>query len=247
MSPALVMISETSALINRSKYLTECIKYVVDQGFFPISKDINGMYIDLELMIRASSRIFLFTDYGVSTQMKEVIQSAIKREIEISYINMPDLSLFVQSSNPSVILSEVSAKTKIPVDIIKSDSQKREIVRARQFFCKRSRDLTSDSLAEIGSYINDHYDHATVLYSIRQVSNVYELSAWYDHYFNGGPLPREHERLNRREYSNLKQPKPIKANSEPLKPKMEATVYQKEDNRPCIGFQAFTGYRCHQV
>jgi hypothetical protein len=144
-----------------------------------------------------------------------------------------------------MIVSEV---TGVPVKAMMSKSRKREIVMARQFFCKRARSFREIrrgkafpifSFDLIGLYINR--DHATVIHSIDVVNTIVEVSAYYDYYFNKGRNP---DRPIKYEY--LKR-KPILKPLEPLKVKSEVTVRKREDSYSCIGFGAFSGYRCHQV
>jgi len=88
---------------------------------------------------------------------KELIDKLIKntrRELSIDYIQKVVCSYF-----------------NVPVEMLQSDTRKREIVQARQIAMYFSKNLTKSSLATIGSQIGDK-DHATVLHACRTVNNL---------------------------------------------------------------------------
>jgi len=128
------------------------------------------------------------------------------------------------------ILLDVSTATGVSVDDMKGKSRIREYVLARQFYCKIAKDSTAYSFRSIGAYINR--DHATVIHSVKVVENVREVAKWYGYFFNGGSHPMA---------------KPILKPLEPLKVKSEPLPRQRYNDVPCIGYVAFSGYRCHQV
>jgi chromosomal replication initiation ATPase DnaA len=59
----------------------------------------------------------------------------------------------------------------VPVEMLQSNTRKREIVQARQIAMFFSKSLTKSSLATIGSQIGDK-DHATVLHACKTVNNL---------------------------------------------------------------------------
>lgn len=88
---------------------------------------------------------------------KEMIDKLIKntkREISIDYIQKVVCSYF-----------------NVPVEMLQSNTRKREIVQARQIAMFFSKNLTKSSLATIGSQIGDK-DHATVLHACKTVHNL---------------------------------------------------------------------------
>ena len=91
--------------------------------------------------------------------VKEMIDKLIKntkREISIDYIQKVVCSYF-----------------NVPVEMLQSNTRKREIVQARQIAMFFSKNLTKSSLATIGSQIGDK-DHATVLHACKTVNNLLE-------------------------------------------------------------------------
>lgn len=90
---------------------------------------------------------------------KEMIEKLIKntkRELSIDYIQKVVCSYF-----------------NVPVEMLQSNTRKREIVQARQIAMFFSKSLTKSSLATIGSQIGDK-DHATVLHACKTVNNLIE-------------------------------------------------------------------------
>lgn len=90
---------------------------------------------------------------------KEMIDKLIKnskRELSIDYIQKVVCSYF-----------------NVPVEMLQSNTRKREIVQARQIAMFFSKNLTKSSLATIGSQIGDK-DHATVLHACKTVNNLIE-------------------------------------------------------------------------
>jgi chromosomal replication initiator protein len=88
---------------------------------------------------------------------KEMIDKLIKntkREISIDYIQKVVCNYF-----------------NVPVEMLQSNTRKREIVQARQIAMFFSKSLTKSSLATIGSQIGDK-DHATVLHACKTVHNL---------------------------------------------------------------------------
>ncbi len=59
----------------------------------------------------------------------------------------------------------------IPVEMLQSNTRKREIVQARQIAMYFSKNLTKSSLATIGEQIGDK-DHATVLHACKTINNL---------------------------------------------------------------------------
>ncbi|MDP4207871.1 MAG: chromosomal replication initiator protein DnaA [Bacteroidota bacterium] len=90
---------------------------------------------------------------------REMIDKLIKntkRELSIDYIQKVVCNYF-----------------SVPVEMLNSNTRKREIVQARQIAMYFSKSLTKASLATIGSQIGDK-DHATVLHACKTVNNLLE-------------------------------------------------------------------------
>jgi len=92
----------------------------------------------------------------LAKEMIDKLIKNIKREISIDYIQKVVCSYF-----------------NVPVEMLQSNTRKREIVQARQIAMFFSKSLTKSSLATIGSHIGDK-DHATVLHACKTVNNLIE-------------------------------------------------------------------------
>lgn len=90
----------------------------------------------------------------LARQMIDKLIKNTKREISIDYIQKIVCDYF-----------------NIPIDLVQSNTRKREIVQARQVAMFFSKSLTKSSLATIGSRIGGK-DHATVLHSCKTVNNL---------------------------------------------------------------------------
>ena len=75
-----------------------------------------------------------------------------------------------------VIIREVCKFFDIPIKTIKQNSLKREVVECRQFCMFYIREKTALSLDRIGKIFNK--DHATVLYSIKNVKNLIKFNGY---------------------------------------------------------------------
>lgn len=89
-----------------------------------------------------------------------------------NYYIIPGLEIInVQHIAIKEIKEKVGKYYNIPVEILDSNTRKREIVQARQIAMFFSKSLTKSSLSVIGSQIGDK-DHATVLHACKTVNNL---------------------------------------------------------------------------
>lgn len=106
------------------------------------------------------------------------------RELAVADINIKSrIDAPVVKNSLKDILNQVSRVMNISVEEMQGKDRHQEIVRARHFYFKRCKELRAGSLAEMGKLINK--DHATALYSIKKVSEVYELAKEYHQIFGG--------------------------------------------------------------
>ena len=82
------------------------------------------------------------------------------------------------------ILSEVSRKSGISEELIKSKSKKRELVEARHIYCKRAMARTTKTVNVIGELIN--LSHSMVSVAADNVDKIPSLRAKYKSYFGMG-------------------------------------------------------------
>jgi hypothetical protein len=189
MKPALVMIPHISGVYDREKYLTSCIQYVSGNGFFPISKDLYNGYMNMEnhefltAMIDIPAQIYLFIDFGMSPLMKDMATIAAKRDIPTEYIKLikNEADYKIIENSPEAILREVSKKTDIPLELLKGNTRKREVVDARYVYFKRAREIfgTKYSLKKIGREVNR--DHATVMWGIEEAGKTSQIIELYNY------------------------------------------------------------------
>ena len=71
----------------------------------------------------------------------------------------------------------------IPIELMKSKTRKREIVQARQLAMYFSKQLTKNSLANIGIHCGNK-DHATVLHDCKKVNNLIDTDKQFKAYVN---------------------------------------------------------------
>jgi chromosomal replication initiator protein len=79
------------------------------------------------------------------------------------------------------ILFEVSKLTWVPIEYLRSKTRQRNVCEARQIYFRRAREMTTNTLYEIGALVNR--DHATVMNGIKIVNDVKELRERYKLYF----------------------------------------------------------------
>jgi hypothetical protein len=189
MKPALVIITEPKGQISKMKYLAGCMQHVLKEGYFPISKEAFEGYAEmknvrfLEEMKEMCSRFYCFTDFGVSTFMTKAIDTASSVNIPVVYVTLsPDFDkLKIELSE---ILEEVSQKSRIPVDVLKSPCKKRELADARFMYYKRAKEILGSSVSYASIGVEVGKNHATVLNGIKRVEEVKELRDMYEEYYS---------------------------------------------------------------
>ena len=100
---------------------------------------------------------------------KEMLDKFVKntaREISIDYIQKVVCDYF-----------------DIPIELMKSKTRKREIVQARQLAMYFSKQLTKNSLANIGIHCGNK-DHATVLHACKTVNNLIDTDKQFRAFVN---------------------------------------------------------------
>jgi len=195
MKTAIIIIPSLSQGINPESYLSVCSEKVRDSGYTLLHSASWCDYrsIDMkELITRLSDAIdsfYFFVDFGVNSLMTDLIREysrrnqftrSFKKEIKI------EISHDINQINLAGILTVLSKKANIPVDILKMKTRKREIVEVRQLYFCRAKECTKSSLKSIGMMVG--VDHATVLHGIKHVNDVKDLSARYNEYFGCSPV-----------------------------------------------------------
>lgn len=189
MKIALIIIPEKIELSNPDKYFSDCINYVIEKGYFPLFPEIFYKYMDTDninklynIMMEMSSAVFLFIDFGITEKMAAIVKWAIKRKILIKYAKLSNIlsNKFKLKLELEGILFDVSNKTKIPINQLKSKSRLREVVDARYIFFRRAKEVLNNkvSITSIGKIIN--LTHASVIHGIREANQVKEIIDKYN-------------------------------------------------------------------
>lgn len=128
------------------------------------------------------------------------------------------------------ILSDVSLRTGISIEAIRSRSRLREVVEARHFFFARARELTLNSLICIGKFVGK--DHSTVVHGVSNVRNIYQLSEKYCRLFGGDKPEKPMTYVKREERALLIGISPIR----------HEVSYAKPEG---VTVRPYSGYREH--
>lgn len=79
------------------------------------------------------------------------------------------------------LLSDVSNRTRIPIEQMKARTRKGEVVKARFYYFTLCRHTTTATLKQIGSQVNK--DHATVLHGEKTTRNTIQFVREFNNLF----------------------------------------------------------------
>ncbi len=151
---------ETRIAIIKKKLYQDGINEISDEVVQYIAVHISTNIRDIEGAIISLLAQSSLNNKVITVELaKQIIDKFIKnttKQISIDYIQRV-----------------ISDYFDVPVDIINSNTRKREIVQARQLAMYFSKKLTKSPLATIGMHCGNK-DHATVLHACRTVNNLYE-------------------------------------------------------------------------
>ena len=192
MKPALVMIPQECGPIIREKYLSGCVRHVIREGSFPLVQDLYNDYPEIapgkfvDTMLGVCSAVYLFIDFGMSPEMKEVMEWATRQNIPVSFVKIVQYEPEYLRLTPEDILYDVSKKTKICMDDLRSKSRKREIADARLIYFKRAREELGKkySYASIGAEVGGR-NHATAMHGEIEATNNNTVSERYRDLYGG--------------------------------------------------------------
>ncbi len=142
-----------SKIINDGIDLPDDVVYYIANNVMNNIRELEGALISLLALSTLNK-----TDITVETA-KEVIDKLVKkvhRELSVDYI-----------------METVCNHFGVDVDILQTNTRKREIVQARQIAMYFSKSLTNSSLSAIGAKIGKR-DHSTVLHAFKTVNNLIE-------------------------------------------------------------------------
>ncbi len=135
--------------------------------------------------IHIQDSVIEYLAYSVDTNIRELEGVLISLIANASLVNKDiDLELAKQTLKSLVhdidsevgidyIQKTVSEYFKIPVDLLKAKTRKKEIVMARQLAMYFSKEYTSHSLKTIGYHFGGR-DHSTVIHAVQTVNDMYD-------------------------------------------------------------------------
>jgi chromosomal replication initiator protein len=145
-----VAILKHKAYLDGINMKDDVIEYVATHITNNI-RELEGAMISLLAQATLNKREITL---DLAKEMIDKLIKNVKRELSIDYIQKVVCNYF-----------------NVPIEMLQSNTRKREIVQARQIAMFFSKNLTKSSLATIGSQIGDK-DHATVLHACKTVNNL---------------------------------------------------------------------------
>ena len=144
------------AILEKKMYADglELPKEVVEYLAYSIITNIRELEGALISLIAQSSMNKKAITLELAKQMIDKFVKNTVREVSIDYIQKIVCDYF-----------------KLPIEMLKSQTRKREVVQARQIAMYFSKSMTKSSLATIGMHCGGK-DHATVLHACRTVNNL---------------------------------------------------------------------------
>ena len=131
--------------------------------------------------------------YSITTNIRE-LEGALTSLLAQSTLNKKKITLelakhmidkFVRNTTREVSIDYIQKVVcdyfDLPIELLKSNTRKREIVQARQLAMFFAKQLTKSSLASIGAQCGNK-DHATVLHACRTVNNLSETDKTFRGY-----------------------------------------------------------------
>lgn len=181
MKPVLLLLTSPMG-INKTAYIRDCVKETLNRDEIPLSSDIyswlgvwRAKFINTDIL-KLVEKVVVYDDFGISVDVDAQVLFAKNagKEVEIRRLDkLTDIYDVLDN-----ILFEISEKLGIPASVIADSTREREVVEARHVYCRRARESTDASLAQIGRKINR--DHASVLYGIRQAKEITEVIKKYN-------------------------------------------------------------------
>jgi len=154
------------AILKRKMYIDgiELPNEIVDYIAYSITSNIRELEGALISIIAQASMNKKPITLELSKQMIDKFVKNTVHEISIDYIQKVVCDYF-----------------ELPLDLLKSNTRKREVVQARQLAMYFSKSLTKSSLSNIGVHCGGK-DHATVLHACRTVNNLMETDKKFKTY-----------------------------------------------------------------
>lgn len=113
---------------------------------------------------------------GRLTRITGIMQECCYLECVDGPVEWNDIYSYVDNLTLETILSETCKYYNLDISLVKSKSQKRELVQARQVAMYFAKILTRESLSNIGYAIGGR-DHATVLHGCKTINNLIDTES----------------------------------------------------------------------
>jgi len=143
--------------------------------------------------IQIPKEVLEYLAYSITTNIRE-LEGALTSLLAQSTLNKKKITLdlakhmidkFVRNTTREVSIDYIQKVVcdyfDLPIELLKSNTRKREIVQARQLAMFFAKQLTKSSLASIGAQCGNK-DHATVLHACRTVNNLSETDKTFRGY-----------------------------------------------------------------
>jgi len=181
MKPVLLLLTSPVG-VNKTAYIRDCVKETLNMGEIPLSSDIyswlgvwKAKFINTDIL-RMVEKVVVYDDFGMSVDVNAQVIFAEKEGKEVEIRRLAKLTDVYDMLDH--ILFDISDKLGIPVNLISEPTRERDVVDARHVYCRRARESTDASLAQIGKKINR--DHASVLHGIRQATEIAQVIKKYN-------------------------------------------------------------------
>ena len=145
--------------------------------------------------IEMPNEVIEYIAYSITTNVRE-LEGALISLLAQSSLNKKNITLdlakemldkFVKNTAREISIDYIQKVVcdyfDIPIELMKSKTRKREIVQARQLAMFFSKQLTKNSLANIGIHCGNK-DHATVLHACKTVNNLIDTDKQFRAFVN---------------------------------------------------------------
>ena len=145
--------------------------------------------------IEMPNEVIEYIAYSITTNVRE-LEGALISLLAQSSLNKKNITIdlakemldkFVKNTAREISIDYIQKVVcdyfDIPIELMKSKTRKREIVQARQLAMFFSKQLTKNSLANIGIHCGNK-DHATVLHACKTVNNLIDTDKQFRAFVN---------------------------------------------------------------
>ncbi|MBE7176128.1 MAG: chromosomal replication initiator protein DnaA [Mucilaginibacter polytrichastri] len=145
--------------------------------------------------IELPSEVVEYVAHNIDNNVRE-LEGAMISLLAHSTLNKQDIDLnsakvllknFIKNTHKEISMEYIQKLVceyfEVPVDMVKSQTRKREIVQARQISMYLSKAHTNNSLKSIGNFFGGR-DHSTVIYACQTVEDLIDTDKKFKNYVN---------------------------------------------------------------